>query len=272
LVDSGGDLLFDENGRLGKIRGEHVTAVAVPHPNGSVLIGRADGDVEYLGVKALLARTGAPVLGLATGGDRILVRTAKQLRAYTFQGALVSTIRTAAQHATISPGGLGVATAEGKVAQLWDATTGKLLHTLVGHTSAITDVAYAPNGLDLVTVSIDHRGLVWSARSGRRIHQLIGHFFPVYAGNYSPDGHWIVTASQFKAGLWNAATGQFMFYLGGLARPPLAPLTSVSFSPRGYWILTGSRDGTARIYRCQICEPLPRLEAIARQRLSSLSG
>ncbi len=45
-------------------------------------------------------------------------------------GTLVSTIHTAADHATLSPDGLGVATAKGSVAQLWDATTGKLLHTL----------------------------------------------------------------------------------------------------------------------------------------------
>jgi WD40 repeat protein len=191
---------------------------------------------------------------------------ANEIRVYEDDGTLVSTIDTAAQHAAISPGGLGVATTNGKVAQLWDAATGRLRHTLTGHTSAITDVQYSPDGLDLVTTSVDHSGIVWSARSGRLIRHLIGHAFPVYSGSYSPDGHWIVTSSQFTAGLWNAATEQLTFFLGRTE----APLTSASFSPKGDWILTGSKDGTARIYHCEICEPLPKLEGLAARRLRAL--
>jgi WD40 repeat protein len=206
------------------------------------------------------------VLGLSSGGDRLLVRTANELLVYDNEGKLVSTIHTAADHATLSPGGLGVATTNGSVAQLWDATTGKLLHTLSGHTSPITDVEYSPNGLDLLTVSYDHTGLIWSARRGRLIHRLIGHFFPVYSGSWSPNGRWIVTASQFTAGLWDAASGQLVVYLGRTA----APLTGASFSPSGDWILSGSEDGTARLYQCQTCEPLPDLVKLAEHRLGAL--
>jgi WD40 repeat protein len=75
-----------------------------------------------------------------------------------------------------------------------------------------------------------------------------------------------VTASQFTAGLWNATTGQLLFYLGR----DTARLTGASFSPTGDWILTGSEDGTARVYHCLICQPLPGLEATARARLRAL--
>jgi WD40 repeat protein len=266
LVDGSGDLLVDRPSGIEKTPGLDVTAVA-PEANGPLLVATADGSVSYLEANhPPVARVRGRVLGLATGGDHILVRLAQEVRIYTDSGALLSTIHTTATRAVLSPGGLGVATSEGKVAQLWDATTGKLLHTLAGHSSPVTDVEYSPNGLDLVTVSYDHTGLIWSARSGRLIHRLIGHFFPVYSGSYSPDGHWIVTASQFTAGLWNAANGQLMFYVGRHA----APLTGASFSPHGDWILTGSKDGTARVYHCQICEPLPELEALARSRLRNL--
>jgi WD40 repeat protein len=159
-----------------------------------------------------------------------------------------------------------VATTKGKVAQLWDASTGKLRHTLTGHRSLVTDAEFSPNGLELVTVSDDHTGRIWSARTGRLIHVLVGHFFPVRTGSYSPDGHWIVTASQFTAGLWNADTGQLLFYLGR----DTAPLTGASFSPTGNWILTGSEDGTARVYHCAVCEPLSGLEATAKARIRAL--
>ena len=98
------------------------------------------------------------------------------------------------------------------------------------------------------------------------LHKLVGHFFAVNTGSFSPDGHWIVTTSQFTAGLWNADTGQLLFYLGR----DTAPLTSGSFSPSGNWILTGSEDGTARVYHCVICQPLAGLEATAKARLRAL--
>jgi WD40 repeat protein len=75
-----------------------------------------------------------------------------------------------------------------------------------------------------------------------------------------------VTASQFTAGLWKTANGQLLFYLGRHAKP----LTGASFSPTGDWILTGSKDGTARVYHCLICQPLSGLEATAAARLRAL--
>src|SRR5262249_22771402 len=151
------------------------------------------------------------VLGLSAGGDRILVRLPSSIRVFTDAGKLVSTIPVATQHAVLSPGGLGVATTTGRFAQLGAASTGKLPHTLRGHTSAVNDAEYSPNGLELVTVSDDHTGRVWSTRTGRLLQVLVGHSFPVYTGSFSPDGRWIVTSSQFTAGLWNAATGQLLF-------------------------------------------------------------
>jgi WD40 repeat protein len=185
---------------------------------------------------------------------------------YSDTGRLLSTIGLAADRAGLSPDGSTVVTTRGKVAQLWDATTGKLLHTLAGHRSLVTDAEFAPDSHELVTVSDDHDGRIWSVRSGRLLHLLRGHFFPVRTGSYSPDGRWIVTASQFTAGLWNAGTGQLVFYLGRDTRP----LTDASFSPGGEWILTGSQDGTARVYHCLICQPLPGLEATAAARLHAL--
>jgi len=75
-----------------------------------------------------------------------------------------------------------------------------------------------------------------------------------------------VTASQFTAGLWNTGTGQLAFLLGRDTKP----LTGASFSRNGNWILTGSSDGTARVYHCLICQPLPGLEATAAARLHAL--
>ena len=264
LADRSGDLLVDRGGAVKVTRDVGATAIVFVK-DGRLLLAR-EGTVGYADGHPVLDRVGGKVLGLSVGGDSFLVRLAQELRVYRDDGRLVSTIHVAANHATLSPGGLGVATTKGTVAQLWDASTGKLLHTLTGHTSLVTDAEFSPDGREVVTVSDDHSGRIWNARTGHLLRVLVGHSFPVNTGAYSRDGHWIVTASQFTAGLWNAGTGQLLFYLVGHT----ARLTGASFSPNGRWILTGSEDGTARVYHCVICQPLAGLEATARARLRAL--
>jgi WD40 repeat protein len=272
LVDRSGDLLLDRGGAVTLTRDAGATAVAVGK-DGQVLVARG-ATVGFADGQPVLDRVGGRVLGLSTGGRRFLVRLPGSLRVYTDTGKRVSTIDVAAQHAVLSPGGLGVATTKGLVAQLWDASTGELLHTLggrnsqTGHTSLVTDAEFSPDGREVVTVSDDHTGRVWSARSGHLLARgvLVGHSLPVSTGSFSPDGRWVVTASYFTAGLWNAGTRQLVFYLVGHTKK----LTGASFSPQGNWILTGSEDGTARVYHCVICQPLSGLEASARVRLRAL--
>ena len=255
-------------------RESNVGAVAFEH-DGTLLTGASDGVVRGWSIgptavrgTGLLVHAGARILGISTGGGRFLVRLSDSLRVYTDSGQPVSTIHFAAQHAVLSPGGLGVATTKALDAQLWDASTGKLLHTLSGHSSLVTDVQYSPDGRRVLTVSVDHTGRVWSARSGYRLPhgKLLGHTFPVNTGSFSSDGQWIVTASQFTAGLWDAHTGQLVYLLGRHVKR----LTGASFSPSGKWVLTGSEDGTARVFHCVICQPLPGLETAATARLQAL--
>ena len=264
LADHAGSLLLDRGGRVTRTRGAEATALAV-EPDGRVLVGRNNA-VGFARAHSVLDHVGERVLGLSAANGRFLVRLKNEIRVYTNSGKPVSTIHTEALHAVLSPGGLGVATTSGEVAQLWDASTGKLRYTLKGHTSLVTDAEYSRDGGRLVTVSADHKGLVWSTVSGRLLHPLTGHFFAVNTGSFSPDGHWIVTSSQFTGGLWDAHTGRLLFYLGRDTKP----LTGASFSPNGRWILTGSEDGTARVYHCVICEPRSALEATARARLRAL--
>jgi WD40 repeat protein len=221
LADAVGDVTLAS--ATGSHSLEHLPGVtALAFASGRLLMGFADGSVRGGG---LHVRTPGPVRSIAAGGGRFAVRLPGSVRVYTDAGRPVSTIETAAQHATLSPDGRTIATTRGKDAQLWDASTGKLLHTLVGHRSLVNDAEFSPNGRELVTVSDDHTGRIWSVGGGRLLHVLVGHFFPVRTGSYSPDGHWIVTSSQFTAGLWNAATGQLLFYLG---RAPLSGLEATA--------------------------------------------
>ncbi|MFL5755555.1 MAG: WD40 repeat domain-containing protein, partial [Chloroflexota bacterium] len=145
LLDERGDIATNWNGKVSRTPG-HATAVAFTG-DGTLLVGSADGSVRGYGRSGAIAHVDGRVLGLSTGGGRFLVRMRDSLRVYTDAGAPVSTIQVAAQHAVLSPGGLGVATTKGTVAELWDASTGKHLHTLAGHSSLVTDAEFSPSGL-----------------------------------------------------------------------------------------------------------------------------
>jgi WD40 repeat protein len=81
------------------------------------------------------------------------------------------------------------------------------------------------------------------------------------------ESHWVVTAGPSTAALYEADTGTLVTYLFGHAAQR-GEFRSASFSSNGRLILTSSRDGTVRIYRCEICGDLADLIKIAKRRLA----
>ncbi|MGC9973872.1 MAG: WD40 repeat domain-containing protein, partial [Gaiellaceae bacterium] len=164
-----------------------------------------------------------------------------------------------------SPDGRRLVTTFGDRAFLWETSDGRRLHVLAGHKGTIIHFAFSPRGDLLVTGSLDHDARVWSVADGRLIAVLRGHFSPIYGVSTSPDGRWVVTAGRITVGLWPLPSGQLLSYLRG----PSATLTGVSFSADGRSILAGSLDGSAYLYRCDVCGNLASLETLAEHRLSA---
>jgi WD40 repeat protein len=87
-----------------------------------------------------------------------------------------------------------------------DATSGKLLATLQGHTDRIVDTAFSPDGKLLVTASLDGTAGVWDAKTGRLLRTLNGPT-PLFGVAFSPDGRTIATMdSNGVIRLWDACT------------------------------------------------------------------
>ena len=55
--------------------------------------------------------------------------------------------------------------------KVWDATTGREIRTLKGHTKMVNSVAFSPDGKRIVSGSDDETLKVWDATSGEEIAQ-----------------------------------------------------------------------------------------------------
>ncbi len=63
--------------------------------------------------------------------------------------------------AVYSPDGKHIATAGSLGAVLWDAETGALLRTFLGHTELVLSVAFSPDGTRVLTGSWDGTARIW---------------------------------------------------------------------------------------------------------------
>lgn len=117
--------------------------------------------------------------------------------------------------------------------------------TLRGHTDAVLDVAYSPDGKHLITGSSDKTAKIWDAVSGRELLTLSGHTDEVNGVAFSPDGSRVATASYDKtAKVWDAISGKELFTLSGHTDQ----VWDVAFSPDGRRIATAGADKTAKIW------------------------
>jgi WD40 repeat protein/tRNA A-37 threonylcarbamoyl transferase component Bud32 len=127
--------------------------------------------------------------------------------------------------------------------KIWDAATGKLLHSLP-HDRRVYAVAIAPDGKRVVTGSSDDTAKVWDLATGALLLRL-DHRNSVSAARFSPDGKHIATACKdFVVRLWNAETGQLERELPGHS----AFIVRVVFDPSGARMLSLAFDGTARVW------------------------
>ena len=62
-----------------------------------------------------------------------------------------------------------------KTVRLWDATTGKHLKTLTGHTDSVNSVRFSPDGRTIASASADETVRLWDATTGQHLKTLTGH-------------------------------------------------------------------------------------------------
>ncbi len=92
---------------------------------------------------------------------------------------------------------------------VWDAKTGRVVHTLPGHTKVVRIVSFSGDSRRLVSASIDYTVKVWNVASGKGLMTLSGHKDNANCAAFSPDDTMIATGSRDKSvKFWDAETGK----------------------------------------------------------------
>ena len=133
---------------------------------------------------------------------------------------------------------------------VWDAMTGQLQSTLIGHTNEVYGIAYSPDGRLLATGGLDRKAKVWEASTGRELLTLSGHTAGLNGVAFSPDGTRLATAS------WDGTSRVWDIGPAGelLAIPATGP-GRLTYSPDGAQLAYGLFDGTVHVWNASTGSP-----------------
>lgn len=143
-------------------------------------------------------------------------------------------------------------------AHLWDASSGKQLMTLSGHTSEITSTAISPDRRLAITGDSSGRCRMWNLATGEPIWQIADHTRSIVWCQFHPDGNHLLTASTDNTViLRDVQTGRATEIL---FRHPDA-VTSADLSRDGQWLVTASADRVARLWSVATGEQVAQWES-----------
>lgn len=152
---------------------------------------------------------------------------------------------TALAPVAFSPDGKLLALATGPTVVLWDAATGKEIHTLKGHSAAVAGIAFRPDGKAIATASLDSTVRLWDTAAGTETRKIEGHKEAVFAVAFSPDGKLLASGGQDKiVRLWQVADGSEVRQMPGHQHF----VHALAFTPDGKTLASGGKDRVIRLW------------------------
>lgn len=129
---------------------------------------------------------------------------------------------------------IAVGNRSGSTAEIRDARTGALMHTLA-HPARVIHLAWSPDGRQLAIACLDTNIYIWKSESGALERTLQGHRDRVHQVAYSPNGRLLASTSVDKTiVLWESASGSRLVTLPGHGDEPV-----MRFSAAGDRLVTG---------------------------------
>ncbi|MEZ6127959.1 MAG: protein kinase [Planctomycetaceae bacterium] len=166
--------------------------------------------------------------------------------------------------ARFSPSGKHIVTASrDRTLRTWDAATGSLLHSFrEGHSFLATTATYSADGSKLATAAVDGTVRLWDARTGSQQHVLTETGRGAVVA-FSPDMTLLATGgpvqasdgqqpAQWKARLWDVATGTLKFELPGHD----GVISAVAFSSDGRQLFCGDSTGLGILWNAATGEQI----------------
>ena len=93
--------------------------------------------------------------------------------------------------------------------RIWNPATGACLQTLEGHTQAVNDLAFSPDGKTLLSAGNDGFVQFWNLTSGRSVRTIKTHPDGIVAIAVSPDGTTLATSGFDRVmKLWDLSSGR----------------------------------------------------------------
>ncbi|KAF9547812.1 hypothetical protein EC957_007758 [Mortierella hygrophila] len=179
---------------------------------------------------------------------------------------LVHTFKNHATGVTFSPDSGRVAYG-GYNKKIWvhDASTGKLLATLKGHSEPISGVVYSPDGLLIGSSSWDNTARLWNTTTNKVAVILRGHSNWVQCLAFSTCGKWIATGSRdMTVRLWDiqssllSASDQNAESSGvcvSVVQPFFAFVTHLAWNPNGApEFVSASHEHSIRAWKVVVVE------------------
>ena len=135
------------------------------------------------------------------------------------------------------------------IAKVWCLLTGKLLHTLYGHTKDIKCATTVASKLNIITGSLDKTLRLWDFTTGLCLRVLEGHVDGVWCLATLPSSSRVVSGSKDDyLKVWDISTGNCLYTLEGHS----SWISSVLATSHDT-IVSGSNDKTLKIWKLDKC-------------------
>lgn len=117
---------------------------------------------------------------------------------------------------------------------LWDISSGEVLHSIEAHRKGVNSVTFNPRGGSIASGGNDAVARLWDIDTGNNIGQMIGGTFAVPAISFTPDGQSLAIVNGQVIRLRDVASSRFVVTINGEAS-----FNTIDISPDGLTLAAG---------------------------------